>query len=456
MLWKRPSERDRESVPGAPARGSGTRAIARVGAPSLIALASALALLALLVSALFVPGFVRQADADTTSTTETAPAEGSLEDSLPAEEAPGDAVPADGEPAVPIPDEPGPALPDLPDQTPGRKLVALPWGNGAGQVGLVQPAEGLTRGPEALAVAPDGRIAILDSVNSRLVLLAEDGSYMAAVPVSLKEPRFLAVDENSILVLDADTDRQLVCLDWQGVLLRSTVLPEMGDVVTGLFATTDGPCIEVAHDSVFLIEFTDSASRTNTPEADTFAAGSGAVDIGKPAKSGRSEKSAAASVRATGGRPVDHDISKTVKITFKADEGIRLKRFEVDKKTQKQAQTQSAKPRFPASPAIEHLISVDGDGSGGLIIGARLLQEHDERIEKPSLIIGRVSAGRSGDPAPVISDTLILCDSPYAYLGQPYVVAPDGRVFRPSGSDEGYTITIYTLPLSTGVEETQP
>ena len=42
----------------------------------------------------------------------------------------------------------------------GSVLVTLPWGSGEGQVGLMRVDEGLTRGPEALAVAPDGRIAV--------------------------------------------------------------------------------------------------------------------------------------------------------------------------------------------------------------------------------------------------------------------------------------------------------
>ena len=96
----------------------------------------------------------------------------------------------------------------------------FPGAAGTDQVGLAQPAEGLTRGPEALAVAPDGRIAVLDSVNSRLVLLAADGAVAGTVPLTLTEPRFLAVDDGLIYVLDADTDRQLVMLRLAGSAVR--------------------------------------------------------------------------------------------------------------------------------------------------------------------------------------------------------------------------------------------
>jgi hypothetical protein len=75
----------------------------------------------------------------------------------------------------------------------GTLLVTLPWGNQAGQVGLAQPQQGLTRGPEALAVAPDGRIAVLDSVNRRVVFLDSAGQVTNTATVPLSEPRFLAV-----------------------------------------------------------------------------------------------------------------------------------------------------------------------------------------------------------------------------------------------------------------------
>ena len=52
-------------------------------------------------------------------------------------------------------------------------------------------AEGLSRGPEALAVAPDGRIAVLDSVNSRLMLLDPTGRPFATAQIPLSGPALL-------------------------------------------------------------------------------------------------------------------------------------------------------------------------------------------------------------------------------------------------------------------------
>ena len=68
-------------------------------------------------------------------------------------------------------------IPALKTPSVGVHLVTLPWGSGPGAVGLARPLDGLARGPEALAVAPDGRIAILDSVNRRVVTLDSSGAY---------------------------------------------------------------------------------------------------------------------------------------------------------------------------------------------------------------------------------------------------------------------------------------
>ena len=439
MTWTRPSSKHAGRARGAPPsvagpgangrmEGSGSEqarpgAVRRIGAPPLIALASALGLLTLLFCALLVPGFVMPADADTTAPTLTAP--------------------ADVAPRVPTTTESVPAKSLRPEPSPGRQLVTLPWGDLAGEVGLVQPSEGLTRGPEALAVAPDGRIAILDSVNSRVVLLAADGSFAGGLPLTLSQPRFLAVDNGLIYVLDADTDRQVICMDWRGAQVRAAQLPALDDVVTGLFATGDGPCVEVAHDQVFAVEFKDNGKQTASAGV-TSAAGQAA----------RADKPAAAGLHAIAGRPLDRDLGKAAKISFKPKDGVKLKRFKVDKKTFKSVQTRASAPALAAGKTIEQLVSVDGDGNGGLIIGARLLRSKGDSGDAPSLIVGRLAGGSDQtDAAPVLTDTLALSDSPFAYLGQPYTVAPDGRIFQPVGSKAGYTIVVYSLP---GTEEVQP
>jgi hypothetical protein len=72
------------------------------------------------------------------------------------------------------------------------------------------------------------------------------------------------------------------------------------------------------------------------------------------------------------------------------------------------------------------------------------------------LIIARMSGSDQLGGGTAVTDTLTLNDSPFAYLGQPYVVAPDGRIFQPVGSDAGYTILVHSLPLTAIDEEVRP
>ncbi|MBN1631152.1 MAG: hypothetical protein JW990_15435 [Thermoleophilia bacterium] len=300
--------------------------------------------------------------------------------------------------------------------SPGLLLVTLPWGSGEGQVGLVRPAEGLTSGPEALAVAPDGRIAVLDSVNHRVLLLDSQGRDTAAVTISLAEPRFLAVDDERLHILDCDADRQAVTIDWTGAVLDTTPLPDLPDVVTALFATPEGPCVEVAHDSSLLVH-----------------------------------PSTHASPRALAGRPVDAHLEQVAKVSYAPGKSARIRIFHVDRGTL--ASTQKGDFRQSLAPGrdLDHLVSVDGDGHGGLIIGARLLDKGLKDDGDASIILTRLTADKNGSP--VLNgptdvrpgDELLLADQSYAYVGRPYVVAPDGRVLQPVAGDDGYSIFVHSF-----------
>jgi hypothetical protein len=208
------------------------------------------------------------------------------------------------------------------DTSEGTVLVTLPWGDGDGEVGLLQPVEGLTRGPEALAVAPDGRIAVLDSVNKRVILLDTEGRPTGSVAVALAEPRFLAVDDDLLYVLDCDADRQLLTLGWDGTAMGTLALPELTDVVTGLFATSEGPCVEVAHESVFLVGDEDQA--TVADGQDEMPAG---VQVAAAGRGGPGR----ASLHPLAGRPLRSDLGRVAKVTFRPGNGVKVKSFEVDR-----------------------------------------------------------------------------------------------------------------------------
>lgn len=328
------------------------------------------------------------------------------------------------------------ARPDNESPSEGSLLFTLPWGSGEGEVGLARPVEGLTRGPEALAVAGDGRMAVLDSVNRRVLFLDGRGQCVDAAEVPLAEPRFLAVDDERLYVLDCDADRLLVTMDWSGATVATAALPELPDVVTGLFATSEGACVEVIHNEAFLVAGTLQAAATAVP-TETAAE--------------RSAKITPASLHRLTGRPIGHDIYEVMEMAFTPDTGARLTFYDVDKDTLVAKQwAHFAQPLAPGHE-LEHLVSVDGDGDGGLIVGARILDRGPKAQRRASLALTRLASdghGRAGLHAPVgvkASDVLLLGDSSYAYLGRPYVVAPDGRILQPLGSDGGYSVFVHSF-----------
>lgn len=312
------------------------------------------------------------------------------------------------------------------DPSPGTLLVTLGWGDGPGKVGVLRPIEGLARGPEALAVAPNGRIAVLDSVNKRVVFLDAGGRPEGTADIPLAEPRFLAVDDDHLYVLDCDADRRIVTIDWSGAVLDATALPELSDVVTGIFATEAGPCVEVAHDSVFLV---------------TGGARVDGLDRSRAVSGG-------ASLRSLAGRPLERALGRAAKATFTPKNGLRIQSFQIDRTTLNAKKTAESTPALAAGRAVEHLVSVDGDGGGGLVVGARLLDV--ETAVGPSaagrdracLLLTRFAADGRGCDA---GDGLLLTESSFAYLGQPYVVAPDGRVFQPVADESGYSILVHSF-----------
>jgi len=332
----------------------------------------------------------------------------------------------------------------------GDLLVTLPWGSNPGEVGLLEPGEGLARGPEALAVAPDGRIAVLDSVNGRLLFLGPTGEPAGSAPIPLAAPRFLAVDDDRLYVLDCDSDRSLVTFDWRGTHLGAVPLPELNDVVTGLFATDQGPCLEVSHETVLLLA-----------QAGVYVQDGGASAARKP-EPGR------ATARIVAGRPMDRSLGRVAQVTFKPGRNARVKFFDLDTTTLKAAQTGDSSPVLAGGRKVEHLVSVDGDGNGGVIVGARLLKPEVSGNRKATLVLTRLastegegpvgsggrsrvgsadgaSTGAGAGSTGATPDTLWLTDSPFVYLGQPFVVAPDGRVFQPWGSEGGYSILVHSF-----------
>ncbi len=299
----------------------------------------------------------------------------------------------------------------------GVVFAHLSWGKGDSQVGLMNVKEGLTRGPEALAVAPDGRVAVLDSVNSRLVLLDPAGQPLGTVKLALAQPRFLAVDDQTLYVLDCDAERTLLAYSWSGDLLSESPLPETTELVSDLFATSEGPCVEIAH-------------------RDSLVVGQ-------------------ESVRVLPGRPVGGRTDMIASASCLPDEGMRIRARSIAASGADRvsvAEEVELTPPMTSGGAVEHLVSVDTDGRGGLLVGMRLLRPQTKGRITSALAITQLPSvsqdNGAGDAMSIQAGNgamLLLQECAFAYLGAPYVVAPDGRIFQPMADKSGYTILVHTF-----------
>lgn len=307
----------------------------------------------------------------------------------------------------------------------GSLLVRLPWGDGPGQVGLAAPAEGVTRGPEAMAVRPDGSVVILDSVNHRLLVLDPAGSVTATIPVPLASPRFLAVDEDRAFVLDADEDRSLVGLDAEGRVLEQASIARSHEPVTGLFARAGRPLVETGHGRVAVLP--DPPARPRSASAGQVpAAAAVALDALEPV-AGRPAAGNWLSARFVPGTAPSVEVSGPT--------GAIQRR---------------SMPLDPVLP-IEHLVALGGDQRGRVIVGARLFGHGaPEEKNEPVFLVGRWGTGAGGAQAGV-TDTLLLRESLFAEVGEPFVVAPDGALYQPFPEASGLAVLIHRFPEGGGL-----
>ena len=318
----------------------------------------------------------------------------------------------------------------------GQMLVQLPWGAEPGQVGLETPGQGLARGPEALAVAADGRIAILDSVNRRLVLLDERGAPTGSIPVSLASPRFLAVDDERLYVADAESDRRVCAWDWQGRPVGSRLLPPLDEPVTGVLLRGEQVLVETGHDQTYPLDLTSASGDGTSTTATTIAADThGQSTAAAEATTAALAPSRIPTAPSPGkGRPLDRDGARTA-------EAERTPLGPVHVRLRDRSEPGTLTDLELALPEpIEHIVSLDGDEAGDVVIGVRLLRRGGAAPPAP-LAVTRIPAGdRSG------TQTVLLADTSIVYVGQPYTVAPNGRVYQPIATPTGYRIVVHELP----------
>ncbi len=146
-------------------------------------------------------------------------------------------------------------------------VVTLPWGDGPGQVGHKIPEEGAPEGPMSFAVTADGRVLVLDQVNSRVQVL-DPGQAPAVIDLPADTYQDLDVTrEGDVVVMDRLSRRSIETWGPDGRLLASASLEgpgvDEGGGVTGLFQRPDGTWIEVEHQRVVRV-----ASTSGRPDPD--------------------------------------------------------------------------------------------------------------------------------------------------------------------------------------------
>jgi hypothetical protein len=313
--------------------------------------------------------------------------------------------------------------------SPGKLLVRLPWGDGPGEVGLAAPAEGLTRGPEALVAAPDGALIVLDAVNHRLVVLDTAGAFVRAIPVPLAAPRFLAADDKRIVVLDPDEDRAVFIVDREGRPLSRLDIEPPADPVTGLFLDGGRVLLEMGHDRTVTLP-----------------------DIGSKVPGRRLSLS---DLPGENGRPADGRRHVNARFAQGGPAHIEVR-----------DDTGRSNPRtvdLQLPQAVDHLVALAGDGQGRVVVGARLLRRGDGAAtesasrpgsmpptnDDPAFLVARIPTGHpdtDSSDAPASAGTLLLRESHFAETGEPFSFGPDGAVLQPFPETEGYAILIHHFP----------
>jgi len=126
-----------------------------------------------------------------------------------------------------------------------------PWGSGEGRLGRRVAEESDPEGPMGFVVDAAGRAAVLDQVNSRVVLFA-DGRQIKEIALPADTYQDLQLDEDGNLVLlDRLAQRSVDLFDSRGgpighVQLEGDGVPEGGGT-TAMFLREDGVWVEVEH-----------------------------------------------------------------------------------------------------------------------------------------------------------------------------------------------------------------
>ncbi|HEY3229128.1 MAG TPA: hypothetical protein VGJ87_07910, partial [Roseiflexaceae bacterium] len=103
-------------------------------------------------------------------------------------------------------------------------IVTLPVGSGDGQIAYQFHVEGgIDRGPQALAVAPDGTIYLLDSVQRRVHAIANGAVRNTLAMPFVTYPKDILATADNLYILD--DDNRVLRVSYSGELLQEYKLP---------------------------------------------------------------------------------------------------------------------------------------------------------------------------------------------------------------------------------------
>lgn len=129
------------------------------------------------------------------------------------------------------------------------KLIQAPWGRGDGEFGLQLEAEGNC--PQALAVADDGSLAILDAVNQRVQLYTADGIWKGKFSITSNsfDIRF---QQDALLVL-APYDHAVFRYRRDGQLIEKITLHPRIQMIDGLGVGDAEPVVQTIEQVQYVI-----------------------------------------------------------------------------------------------------------------------------------------------------------------------------------------------------------
>lgn len=115
-------------------------------------------------------------------------------------------------------------------------FIVAPWGDGAGQYGMMRIPGGLRKGPQALCIAEDGTLFVLDTYNQgRVILYSPNGHLLDQIPNQFGSPGYVDMEieaERYLFLLDL-ANQAVNCVDTRERTqyhLSSSVLGVSGEI----------------------------------------------------------------------------------------------------------------------------------------------------------------------------------------------------------------------------------